>query len=67
MRISLIKKNKIFEQIIFFLYSKSPESVFTSHIAREMARDEEYIKDEVYSKKQCYVKPKKTYLSEKYE
>ena len=29
--------------------------------------EKEYIKDAVYSKKHCYVKQKKTYLSEKYE
>ncbi|MGD9276162.1 MAG: hypothetical protein PVJ67_03230 [Candidatus Pacearchaeota archaeon] len=44
MKISNEKKEKISEQILFFLYSVSPKSIFTSHIAREIARDEEFIK-----------------------
>lgn len=44
MRISEIKKQKISEQILAFLYSISPKSVFTSHIAKEIARDEEFTK-----------------------
>lgn len=44
MKISIKKKEKIFEQIIHYLYSRSPEPIFTSHIAQEIARDEEYIK-----------------------
>jgi DNA-binding IscR family transcriptional regulator len=44
MRLSKEKKDKISEQILAFLYTKSPQLVFTSHIAVEMARDEEFIK-----------------------
>ena len=44
MRISQEKKDKISEQILAFLYSKSPESLFTSVIAKEIARDEEFAK-----------------------
>lgn len=44
MKISDIKKEKIFEQILAFLYSVNPQSIFTSHIAQELARDEEFIK-----------------------
>lgn len=44
MKISDQKKEKISEQIISFLYNVSPQSLFTSHIALELARDEEFIK-----------------------
>jgi hypothetical protein len=44
MRISKIKQDKISEQILAFLFSKSPKPIFTSHIALELARDEEFIK-----------------------
>jgi len=43
-RISVEKLNKIKEQILFFLYSQFPKQPFTSDIARELARDEEFIK-----------------------
>lgn len=38
------KKDKIAEQIIFYLFSLSPSSEFTSTIAKEIARDEEFVK-----------------------
>lgn len=44
MKISQEKKEKISEQILAFLYSSSPKSIFISHIAREIARDEEFVK-----------------------
>lgn len=44
MRISKEKKDKISEQILALLYSKSPQSIFTANIANEIARDEEFIK-----------------------
>lgn len=44
MRISNSKKEKIFEQILLTLYLKSPNPLFTSEIAQEIARDEEFIK-----------------------
>lgn len=44
MKISQEKKEKISEQILAFLYSSSPKAIFTSHIAREIARDEEFVK-----------------------
>ena len=44
MKISQEKKNKISEQILAYLYSQSPKTIFTSHIALEMARDEEFVK-----------------------
>ena len=44
MKISNEKKEKISEQILAFLYSINPKSLFTSSIAKEMARDEEFVK-----------------------
>ena len=44
MRISEAKKDKISEQILAFLYSSFPKLFFTSTIAREIARDEEFVK-----------------------
>ncbi len=44
MKISEKKKEKISEQIVSFLYSVSPKLLFTSQIAQEIARDEEFIK-----------------------
>ncbi len=44
MKISQQKKDKISEQILAHLYSLNPRPIFTSHIARDMARDEEFVK-----------------------
>ena len=44
-RISKQKKERIQEQILQFLYQIFPKQVFTADIAREIARDEEFIKD----------------------
>ncbi|GAG20544.1 unnamed protein product [marine sediment metagenome] len=44
MKISEKKIEKISEQILALLYSVSPKPLFTSHIAQEIARDEEFIK-----------------------
>jgi predicted transcriptional regulator with HTH domain len=43
-KISEQKKEKISEQVLFYLYSIFPKQVFTSDIAKELARDEEFIK-----------------------
>lgn len=45
MKISEQKKEKISEQILSLLYSFFPKAVFTYHIAREIARDEEFTKN----------------------
>mgnify|MGYP001619925367 FL=1 len=45
MKISDKKREKISEQILAFLYSINPKLVFTSHIAQEIARDEEFTKN----------------------
>lgn len=42
--ISEQKKEKISEQILSHLYSIFPKQIFTSEIAKELARDEEFIK-----------------------
>jgi len=43
-RISKEKENKIIEQILYLLYYNFPKQIYTSDIAREIARDEEFIK-----------------------
>ena len=43
-RISKEKKDKILEQILFYLYQIFPKQIFTVEIAKELARDEEFIK-----------------------
>jgi predicted transcriptional regulator len=45
MKISKEKREKISEQILATLFLNSPRPLFTFHIAREVARDEEFIKD----------------------
>ena len=44
MKISEDKKNKISEQILALLFDHSPEALFTSQIALQLARDEEFTK-----------------------
>jgi len=45
MKISKEKIEKISEQILALLYSLNPKSIFTSYIAKEIARDEEFTKN----------------------
>jgi prolyl-tRNA editing enzyme YbaK/EbsC (Cys-tRNA(Pro) deacylase) len=42
--ISKEKQDKIKEQLLFHLYTVFPKQLFTSDIAKELARDEEFIK-----------------------
>jgi len=44
MRISDEKREKIVEQILHYLFQSFPKTPFTATIAREIARDEEFIK-----------------------
>ena len=44
MRLSQEKIDIITEQILSYLYSSFPKNPFTAEIAREIARDEEFIK-----------------------
>lgn len=43
-KLSQEKKDKISEQILNYLFTISPELKFTSEIAKEIARDEEFTK-----------------------
>ena len=45
MKISEEKRGKISEQILALLFQSSPKPVFTFYIAKEMARDEEFVKE----------------------
>jgi predicted transcriptional regulator with HTH domain len=49
MRISEEKKQKISEQILGLLFRQFPKTLFTSQIAREIARDEEFVKKLLFS------------------
>lgn len=51
MQISTQKKDKISEQILAFLFLISPKSEFTSSIAKEIIRDEEFTKQLLISLK----------------
>ena len=44
MKLSQEKKDKISEQILSYLYHNFPKTFFTAEIARELARDEEFVK-----------------------
>ena len=44
MRLSKDKKDRISEQILSFLFHSFPSEPFTAEIAREVVRDEEFIK-----------------------
>ena len=52
MRISEKKRDKITEQILAYLYSINPKATFTSYIAEEIARDEEFVKKLLLGMKQ---------------
>ena len=58
MKISEEKRKKISEQVLAHLYEHSPQSLFTSQIAKELARDEEFIKTLLYDleKKRLVIK-----------
>lgn len=44
MKLSQEKRDKIAEQILSYLFHIYPQSRYTSELARELARDEEFIK-----------------------
>ena len=44
MRLSKEKKEKVSEQVLLHLYQSFPKQLFTAEIAKEIARDEEFIK-----------------------
>jgi len=45
MKISKEKRDKISEHILLTLYSHSPRALFTSKIANEIARNDEFVKE----------------------
>jgi len=51
MRLSKEKREKIAEQVLSYLYHIFPKSAFTAEIAREIARDEEFIKSLLFELK----------------
>ena len=51
-KISKEKIEKISEQVLLFLYSEFPKQIFTSIVAKELARDEEFIKKLLISLKE---------------
>mgnify|MGYP003971694391 CR=1 FL=1 len=52
MRLSQDKKDKIAEQVMSYLYHEFPNQPFTAQIAREIARDEEFIKRVLFDLKE---------------
>jgi len=45
MKISAEKRERISEQILATLFMNSPKPLFTFYIAKDIARDEEFVKD----------------------
>lgn len=68
-RISEEKIKKIEEQTLYYLYSIFPKQVFTSDIAKELARDEEFMKTRLINlnKKGLIIKIDKNAEGIKYE
>jgi len=52
MRLSKEKRDKISEQILSLLYHSFPKQLFTAEIAKESARDEEFVKTILYELKE---------------
>jgi len=67
-QISKEKRDKISEQILAYLFNQSPESKFTSTIAKELARDEEFTKKLLMElqKQKLIIKIKKNSLGVEY-
>ena len=55
MKLSQEKKDKIAEQILSFIFHKFPYFPFTAEIAKEIARDEEFIKKLLFELKEKYL------------
>lgn len=68
MRLSQEKRDKIAEQILSMLYHIFPQSRFTAELAREIARDEEFIKSLMFElkEKNLVVAVKKNYKGDFY-
>jgi len=52
MKIGQDKKDKISEQILSYLYHSFPNDPFTAEIAREIVRDEEFVKRMLFDLKE---------------
>ena len=52
MKLSKEKRDKIAEQVLSYLYHSFPKQLFTAEIAREIARDEEFIKNLLFELKE---------------
>lgn len=52
MKISKEKKDRIAEQILLFLFHSFPREPFTAEIAKEIVRDEEFIKKILFELKE---------------
>lgn len=52
MQLSKEKRDKIAEQILSQLYQSFPKQLFTTQIAKELARDEEFIKKLLFDLKE---------------
>lgn len=68
MRISENKQERIYEQILAYLYSVSPKPIFTAQIAREIIRDEEFTKKLLLNlkKKELVLEIKKNSFGDNY-
>ncbi|MBS3080364.1 hypothetical protein J4221_02750 [Candidatus Pacearchaeota archaeon] len=51
MKLSQEKKDRIAEQILSYLYQTFPKNPFTAEIAKEIARDEEFVKKLLFNLK----------------
>jgi len=51
MKLSKEKRDKIAEQILIHLYQSFPKQLFTAEISKEIARDEEFIKNLMFELK----------------
>ncbi len=52
MKLSKEKKERIAEQVLSLLYHSFPKQLFTSEIAKEIARDEEFVKSLMFGLKE---------------
>jgi predicted transcriptional regulator with HTH domain len=61
MKLSEKKKEKISEQLLAYLYSINPKPIFTSHLADEIVRDDEMVKNilQDLAKKELVIEIKK--------
>lgn len=52
MRLSKEKRDKISEQVLSLLYHSFPKQLFTSEVSKEIARDEEFVKNLLFELKE---------------